>query len=63
MNIDVDWVIQFYLTYLCVEILAVMIRDVDIKGIYINEVGNKISQLTDDTQLMDNGDEVSFENS
>ena len=46
------------------EILATMIREnVDIKGICINEVEHKISQFSDDAQLMNNGDKMSFEKS
>ena len=49
---------------MCVEILATIIReDEDIKGIYINKVGHKLSQFADDTQLMNNGDRKSFEKS
>ena len=46
-----------YIFILCVEILAIMIReDSDIKGIWINKVEHKISQFVDDTQLMNNGE-------
>ena len=39
-----------YIFILCVEILAIMIReDSDIKGIWINKVEHKISQFADDT--------------
>ena len=52
-----------YLFILCVEILAIMIReDEDIKGININKIEPKISQFTDDAQLMNNRDRKSFEN-
>ena len=45
-----------YIFILCVEILAITIReDSDIKGIWINKVEHKISQFADDTQLMKNG--------
>ena len=53
-----------YLFVLCVEILAIMIReDKDIKGININKVEHNISQFADDAQLMNNGDRKSFEKS
>ena len=53
-----------YIFILCVEILAIMIReDSDIKGIWINKVEHKISQFADDTQLMNNGEKKSFEKS
>ena len=52
-----DSVLQ-YLFVLCVEILAVMIREnSDSDGICINEAEHKLSQL------MNNGDEISFEKS
>ena len=45
-----------YIFILCVEILAIIIReDSDIKGIWINKVEHKISQFANDTQLMNNG--------
>ena len=37
--------------------------DEDIKGIYINKVGQKLSQVANDTQLVTNGDRKSFEKS
>ena len=53
-----------YLFILCVEILAIMIReDKEIKGIIINESEHKISQFADDAQLMNGGDRQSFEKS
>ena len=53
-----------YLFILCVEILAIMIReDSEIKGIWINKVEHIISQFADDTQLMNSGDKKSFEKS
>ena len=53
-----------YIFILCVEILAIMIReDSDITGIGINKVEHKISQFADDTQLMSNGEKNSFEKS
>ena len=53
-----------YVFIMCVEILAIMIReDEDIKGIYTNKVGHKIAQFADDTQVMNNGDRKSFEKS
>ena len=53
-----------YLFIMCVEILAIMIReDEAIKGIYINKVGHTIFQFADDTQLMNSGDRKSFEKS
>ena len=46
-----------YLFVLCVEILAIMIREnSDSDGICINEAEHKLSQL------MNNGDEISFKN-
>ena len=51
-----------YIFILCVEILAIMIReDSDITGIGINKAEHKISQFADDTQLMNNGEKKSFE--
>jgi hypothetical protein len=52
-----------YIFVLCVEILAVMIRENEnIKGVVINGVEQKISQYADDTEFTLNGDEKSFEN-
>ena len=52
-----------YIFVLCVEILAVMIRENDdIKGITINSVEHKISQYADDTEFTLAGDRNSFEN-
>ena len=51
-----------YLFVLCVEILAIMIREnKEIKGITVNKVNHKISQFADDTQLLNEGDRQSFE--
>jgi len=51
-----------YLFVLCVEILAVMIRQNDeIKGIHINNVEHKISQYADDTEFILDGNRQSFE--
>ena len=51
-----------YLFILCAEILATMIRENDcIKGIIINNHEYKISQYADDTELFQNGDKQSFE--
>ena len=51
-----------YFFVLCVDILAIMIReDTDIKGININKVEHTISQFADDAQLMNYGDRTSFE--
>ena len=47
---------------LCVEILATMIRRNNIiKGISIGETEHKISQYADNTEMMLEGDEKSFE--
>ena len=51
-----------YLFILCVEILAIMIRqNKNIKGILIGETEYKISQYADDTEIMLEGDKNSFE--
>lgn len=51
-----------YLFILSVEILAIMIREnKDIRGIYIGNIEHKISQFADDAQLLNDGDEGSFE--
>lgn len=51
-----------YLFILCVEIMAIMIRENDqIKGISINGITSKITQFADDSEIMLEGDRVSFE--
>ena len=51
-----------YLFILCVEILAIMIRQNKyIKGIFIGETEYKISQYADDTEITLEGDKNSFE--
>ena len=51
-----------YLFILCVEILAIMIRqNKHIKGIFIGETEYKISQYADDTEITLEGDKKSFE--
>lgn len=51
-----------YLFILCVEILAIMIRqNENIKGIQVGETNHKISQYADDTEIMLAGDKKSFE--
>jgi hypothetical protein len=53
-----------YLFILCVEVLANMIRDNEnIVGIKINEAEHKLSQYADDTELLLEGDQNSFESS
>ena len=53
-----------YLFLLCVEILGIMIRENRlIKGIHINDEEQKIVQFADDTQMMSEGDAISFEQS
>lgn len=53
-----------YLFVLSVEIMAAMIRqNPNIKGIIVKEIENKIAQLADDTELMLEGDQESFEES
>ena len=52
-----------YLFIMCVEILAIMIREnKNIKGIVIGNSENKIVQYADDTELTLEGDEPSFIN-
>ena len=60
---DVDKGIRSpYLFILCVEILAIMIRqNKHIKGIFIGETEYKISQYADDTEITLEGDKNSFE--
>ena len=54
--------ISLYLFILCVEILAIMIRqNKHIKGIFIGESEYKISQSADDTEITLEGDKNSFE--
>ena len=51
-----------YLFLLCAEILGIMIRENKrIKGITVNDDEHKIAQFADDTQIMSEGDAVSFE--
>lgn len=51
-----------YIFVLCVEIMAIMIREnKNIKGININGCEHKLSQYADDTELTLNGDRTSFE--
>ena len=51
-----------YLFILCVEVLAIMIREnPDIKGITINNVENKLTQYADDTEFLLDGEKKSFE--
>ena len=51
-----------YLFVLCAEILATMIREnKDIIGIRIGETEHKISQFADDTELFQNGERKTFE--
>jgi hypothetical protein len=53
--------ISSYLFIMCVEIMAIMIRqNKEIKGIVIGKNENKISQYADDTELTLEGDEHSF---
>ena len=53
-----------YLFLLRVEILGIMIRENRlIKGININDEEHKIAQFADDTQMMSEGDAISFEQS
>lgn len=51
-----------YLFIMCVEILGIMIREnKNIRGIRVKESENKIAQYADDTELMLEGDQKSFE--
>ena len=51
-----------YLFILCVEVLAIMIREnKEIKGIIVNNVEHKLSQYADDTEFLLHGDKKSFE--
>ena len=53
-----------YLFILCAEVLAIMVREEsEIKGIDIRGCEHKISQFADDTQLINLGDQASFEKS
>ena len=53
-----------YLFILCVEILSIMIKEnKEIKGIVVNNNEIKISQFADDAQLINPGDQLSFESS
>ena len=48
-----------YLFILCVEMLAIMIRqNKHIKGIFIGETEHKISQYADDTEITVEGDKI-----
>lgn len=51
-----------YLFVICVEVLAIMIRQNEkIKGILVHGTETKITQYADDTELMLEGDRTSFE--
>ena len=51
-----------YLFILCVEIMAIMIRENNlIKGITVNGILSKITQFADDSEILLEGDRVSFE--
>lgn len=51
-----------YLFILSVEILSIMIKEEkSIKGIHVDDVEYKIAQFADDTQLLNEGDRTSFE--
>ena len=51
-----------YIFVLCVEILAIMIREnKNIEGITISDVEHKLSQFADDTEFLLQGDRKSFE--
>ena len=51
-----------YLFILSAEILGIMIREnKNIKGIQLKDLQHKISQFADDTQLLNEGDRTSFE--
>ena len=53
--------ISCYIFIMCVEIMAHMIRtNTEIKGIVIEGIENKLSQYADDTEIMLEGDEISF---
>ena len=56
-RVDVDKGIRYHHICLCVEILAIMIRqNKHIKGIFIEETEYKISQYADDTEITLEGD-------
>jgi hypothetical protein len=51
-----------YLFILCAEVLAIMIKEnKDINGIIIGQMEYKLSQFADDTELFQNGDRKTFE--
>ena len=51
-----------YLFVLCLEILAIMVREnEDIRGINVNNVEHKLSLYADDTEFLLQGDKTSFD--
>ena len=51
-----------YLFIICVEILAVVIREnSNVKGLFINNIEHKLSQYGNDTKFLLAGDRKSFE--